>query len=89
MSPTEELGEGSDVRVSLTDDQARWLGKTAAASRPPVDSSELLGRLVDDAIAKSETEARLRTWQLDVYQASGYPEHHPDYPDFPQAVSDA
>ena len=23
---------------------------------------------------------RRRAWQLEVYEASGYPEHHPDYP---------
>jgi hypothetical protein len=38
-------------------------------------------RLIDQAIAEGQAAARRREEQLEIYRASGYPEHHPDYPD--------
>lgn len=87
ITATEETSEAREVLVVLTDVQDRWLSETAAEQSPPLSVSELLGRILDEAIAESEAAARRRALQFETYRASGYPEHHPDYPNFP-AVSD-
>lgn len=73
-----------DVTIALSDVQQGWLAKRAAAELPPLSTVAMLSRLVDEAMAESKAHAREREHQLEVYGASGYPEHHPDYPDPPQ-----
>jgi hypothetical protein len=75
--------------VALSDVQLAWLSKVAAEQAPPLSVNELLGRIVDDAIAQSKADARQRAERLEVYRASGYSEHHPDYPNVPREAADA
>ena len=72
------------VTISLSDAQVGWLAKRAAAETPPLSSVAMLSRLLDEAMADSKAVAGERKHQLEVYRASGYAEHHPDYPDPPQ-----
>jgi hypothetical protein len=46
-----------------------------------VSTVAVLRRLVDEAMAEGKALAGEREHQLEVYQASGYAEHHPDYPE--------
>lgn len=75
-STTEQAG----LAVALTDDQARWLVSAAAEATPPVSPGELLTAILDEAIGRAAEQARERAHQLKMYEASGYSEHHPDYP---------
>jgi hypothetical protein len=69
-----------EVQVVLTDAQYFWLREAAGEEAPPLSTSQVLGRLVDQAIVAGDGAARRRAAQLEVYRASGYAEHHPDYP---------
>jgi hypothetical protein len=60
----------------------------AGAHVPPVSATAMLGRLIDEAMARQGESERHRAWQLEVYEASGYQEHHPDYPHLPRGVPD-
>lgn len=73
----------SDHVVSLSARHARWIVTMARDQSPPISTTSMLGRLLDDAISCEQERARQRAEQLEVYRASGYSEHHPDYPDFP------
>jgi hypothetical protein len=73
-----------EVTIALSDVQLGWLAKRARAELPPVSTVAMLERLVDEAMAASKSVAHEREHQLEVYRASGYPEHHPDYPDSQQ-----
>jgi len=75
--------DAAAVRTVLAVDQMAWLSKVAAEQTPPLSASTMLRRLVDEAMAESRASAGRRAEQLEIYRASGYPEHHPDYPDFP------
>lgn len=69
------------VTVALTQAQERWLDSSARRAVPRLSLSERLGQILDDAMAASETDEDARAHQFQIYEASGYPEHHPDYPD--------
>jgi hypothetical protein len=71
------------VRVRLSDDRYAWLCDAAAEHKPPLGADELLRQLVDLAIAEGKAAVLRRAEQFEIYRASGYAEHHPDYPDFP------
>jgi hypothetical protein len=85
----DERIDAQGVLVTLTRAQTAWLSEMAAAERPPASPSELVRRLLDEAMAESVTAAGRRAHQLEVYRASGYSEHHPDYPRAPRDVGDA
>jgi hypothetical protein len=72
------------VEVLLSDEQGAWLSEVAADHKPPLTTNEVLCQLVDQAIADGQAAALRRAEQLEIYRASGYAEHHPDYPDFPR-----
>lgn len=72
----------------MSDAQLAWLGQLAAAQDPPLSTNEMLARIVDQAIVEGQAEARRRVEQLEIYRASGYAEHHPDYPGLPRGLSD-
>jgi hypothetical protein len=72
------------VEVRLSDEQCAWLSEVAADHKPPLTTNEVLCQLVDQAIADGQAAALRRAEQLEIYRASGYAEHHPDYPDFPR-----
>lgn len=75
--PNDELRE---VTVVLSVAQLAWLDRAAAEHEPPIAPATVLGRLVDRAIARGRETTLHRAHQLEIYGASGYPEHHPDYP---------
>ncbi len=75
-------------RLALGDEHLHWIKRLANAEAPPVSESTMLARLIDEAIVRRREIARRRARQLEVYEASGYSEHHPDYPDLPQGLSD-
>jgi hypothetical protein len=72
-----------DEVVSLSERHARWIAIAARDQSPPISKAMMLARLLDEAISREQARERRRADQLEVYRASGYPEHHPDYPDFP------
>ena len=76
------------LSVVLNDPQLRWLTARAAEQEPALSAGTMLGRLVDEAMVEQREESRRREERLEVYRASGYPEHHPDYPDLPRGLSD-
>ena len=78
---TRTAGTTLEVKVVLSDAQYLWLRGSAADDTPPASTSRALGRLIDQAIAEERNQATRRAAQLEVYAASGYAEHHPDYPD--------
>ena len=89
IATTEDVADGTrQVAAVLSDAQLAWLSEIAARQSPPLSTKEMLGRLVDQAIADSRTTARRRADQLEIYRGSGYAEHHPDYPDFPRGLPD-
>jgi hypothetical protein len=73
----------SDRVLSLSERHARWIATMARAQSPPISTMMMLERLIDEAISDEQARERQRAERLEVYRASGYPEHHPDYPDFP------
>lgn len=75
------------MQVRLSDEEYAWLSKVAADHKPPLSTNEVLPELVDQAIADGQAAALRRAEQLEIYRASGYAEHHPDYPDFPRGDS--
>jgi len=68
------------VAVCLTADQLKWLEKRGAEHRPTLDAEGMVAYLVERAMVASVGEDGKRAHQLEVYRASGYAEHHPDYP---------
>jgi hypothetical protein len=76
------------VRVRLSDDRYAWLCDVAAEHKPPLSTDELLRQLVDQAIAEGKAAVLRRAEESEIYRASGYAEHHPDYPDFPGRLPD-
>ena len=76
------------VQVRLSDEQYAWLSDVAADHQPPLSTNEVLSQLVDQAIAAGQAAALRRAEQLEIYRASGYAEHHPDYPDSPRGLPD-
>jgi hypothetical protein len=72
-----------DQVVSLSERHARWIAARARAQSPPISAAMMLETLLDEAISREQARERKRAERLEVYQASGYPEHHPDYPDLP------
>jgi hypothetical protein len=76
-----------DVRVS--DAQHEWLIEAGKREQPSVDPSRMLARLVERAMSDSDDAQDRRDHQLEVYRASGYAEHHPDYPNLPERPADA
>lgn len=72
--------QGAGLAVALTDVQTRWLVSAAAEATPPVSPGELLTAILDEAMTRAAEHARQRAHQLEMYEASGYSEHHPDYP---------
>jgi len=77
-----------EVKVVLTDAQYFWLREAAAQEVPPLSTSQVLGRLVDQETAAVRKTAQRRASQLEIYEASGYAEHHPDYPNRSAGPSD-
>ena len=75
------------VRVRLSDDCYAWLCDAAAEHKPPLSTDELLRQLIDQAIAEGKAAVLRRAEQFELC-ASGYAEHHPDYPDFPGGLPD-
>lgn len=86
LAVSDENNHPDGVFVPLTHAQASWLSETAASAHPPLSTCALVRKLLDEAIAESETAARRRTHQFEVYRASGYSEHHPDYPKPPDGA---
>lgn len=78
---TDSRERSGEVTIALSDVQLGWLAKRAAEEMPPVSTVAVLGQLVDEAMAEGRALAGEREHQLEVYQASGYAEHHPDYPE--------
>jgi hypothetical protein len=76
-----------ELVVHLNGAQLEWLEKQAAGQEPTLDASAMLTRLVEHAVAASEVDHDKRAHQLEVYRVSGYPEHHPDYPNVPRGTS--
>jgi hypothetical protein len=68
------------LAVALTEPQERWLVSSAARATPRLSPAERLGQILDEAIAASDVGERSRAHRLEIYEASGYSEHHPDYP---------
>jgi len=83
-----EWADSRMVRVRLSDDRYAWLCEAAAEHKPPLSTDELLRQLVDQAIAEGKAAVLRRAEQFEIYRASGYAEHHPDYPDFPGGLPD-
>lgn len=83
-----EWADSRMVRVRLSDDRYAWLCDAAAEHKPPLSTDELLRQLVDQAIAEGKAAVLRRAEQFEIYRASGYAEHHPDYPDFPGGLPD-
>lgn len=75
-----------DVRVSGA--QRDWLLTAGERERPRLDAGQMLARLVEQAMNDCERETHRRNHQLEVYRASGYAEHHPDYPNSPRRLAD-
>jgi hypothetical protein len=50
-------------------------GKMNAAARRNCDAQPT----IEEAMVRHSERTLHRAWQLEVYEASGYPEHHPDY----------
>ena len=75
--------------LALSDQHLGWIQEMADAQAPPVSATAMLGHLVEEAMARHGDETRRREEQLEVYSASGYSEHHPDYPDLPRELLDA
>jgi hypothetical protein len=73
----------SDHVVSLSERHVRWIATMARAQSPAINATMMLATLLDEAISRQQARERQRAERLEVYRASGYPEHHPDYPDFP------
>jgi hypothetical protein len=69
-----------DRGLALSDLHVRWIEQRAAEHVPPLSVTAMLGQLLDTAMVRHDERTRRRAWQLEVYEASGYPEHHPDYP---------
>ena len=69
-----------EVTLVLTDAQYFWLREVAGEEAPPLSTSQAVGRLVDQAATARRRAADRRETQLEIYTASGYAEHHPDYP---------
>jgi hypothetical protein len=83
-STTHEQTAGThEVVVGLNSAQLEWLEKQGAGQQPPLDATAMLTRLVECALTASEADADRRAHQLEVYRVSGWPEHHPDYPNLP------
>ncbi len=78
----------SERHLELSGRHLHWITWRAEAESPPVSVTTMLGRLVDEAMAYHQEEKRLRAAKLEVFEASGYPEHHPDYPSLPRDVLD-
>ena len=76
-----------EVIVRLDDAQLQWLAEQGAAQQPTLDAGAMLVRLVEHARATHEADTDRRAHQLEVYRVSGYPEHHPDYPNLPAGTS--
>jgi hypothetical protein len=72
----------------LSDAQLDWIRRVAAAQTPPLSATGMLRLLVDEAVEKHDKMARRREEQLEIYRASGYAEHHPDYPHLPRGLTD-
>jgi hypothetical protein len=75
-----------DVRISEA--QRAWLVEAGKREQPSLDASRMLARLLERAMSDSENEQDRRDHQLEVYRASGYAEHHPDYPNLPKRPAD-
>jgi hypothetical protein len=83
-STTHEQTAGThELVVGLNSAQLEWLSMQGAGQQPPLDATGMLTRLVERALTASEADADRRAHQLEVYRVSGWPEHHPDYPNLP------
>jgi hypothetical protein len=88
MSSTHVRSAGThELVVRLNGAQLEWLEKLGADQQPTLDASAMLTRLVEHAVAADEADQDKRAHQLEVYRVSGYPEHHPDYPNVPTGTS--
>jgi hypothetical protein len=72
----------------LSEAQLDWVRRIAAAQTPPLSATGMLRVLVDEAVERHGEMARRREDQLEIYRASGYSEHHPDYPRLPRGSTD-
>jgi hypothetical protein len=81
-------GDVEMLDVVLSDAQMGWIQTMAAEQTPAVDMRTMLGRVVDDAMARHDEDVRRRAERLEIYRASGYSEHHPDYPHVPRSLRD-
>lgn len=75
--------------VCVSGVQRDWLARAGNREKPRLGASDMIMRLVELAMSAGELEARRRDHQLEVFGASGYAEHHPDYPNLPEELSDA
>jgi uncharacterized damage-inducible protein DinB len=83
VTPTRAANTAThELVVGLTGVQNEWLKETAAEQSPPQSAGELLSKIVDQAMAQSEAAKERRSRQFEIFHASGYSEHHPDYPSF-------
>lgn len=84
----ESLVTTLEVTVVLTDQQYLSLREMAGEEEPPLATSDVVRRLVDQATLARHAATQRRAAQLEIYDASGYAEHHPDYPDRPEGSAD-
>jgi hypothetical protein len=77
------------LSVRLSNAQLRWLEERGAEQQPTRDAGGMLTLIVERALAADALTAGRRAHQLEVYRASGYPEHHPDYPKLPAGFPNA
>jgi hypothetical protein len=80
MGSENAVSTKSEIATELTDAHRAWLTERAAEQTPPLTVSGMLARLLDAAMVATEEATSRRAYQFSVYQASGYREHHPDYP---------
>jgi hypothetical protein len=74
--------------VRLSSAQRDWLARAGDRERPSLDAGDMLVRVLDEAMLESDREADRREYQLEIYRASGYSEHHPDYPNLRAVIPD-
>jgi hypothetical protein len=71
-----------NLEVRLDTAQHAWLRSAAEQERPPVGLADMVRLLIERGRAADDASLAHRQHQLEIYRASGFDEHHPDYPHF-------
>jgi hypothetical protein len=74
---------GHSLDVHIDEAEREWLTLAGARELPRLDAGGMLRRLLERAMEEGDAAAGQRAYQLEIYRASGYAEHHPDYPNPP------